>query len=63
MHEDEHYIRLIDPGIDEKDINVRIENNVLTVHGKRNVEKEEEEENFCRPEGQYGSFTRLCTVA
>jgi hypothetical protein len=29
------------PGIDEKDIDVRIENNTLTVHGKRKIEKEE----------------------
>src|ERR1700686_4218797 len=46
------------PGIDEKDIDVRIENNTLTVHGERKFEKEEKEENFRRVERQYGSFTR-----
>jgi HSP20 family molecular chaperone IbpA len=29
------------PGIDEKDIDVRIDNNTLTVHGERKIEKEE----------------------
>jgi HSP20 family protein len=50
------------PGIDEKDIDVRIENNVLTVHGERKFEKEEKEENFQRVERRYGSFTRSFTL-
>jgi HSP20 family protein len=37
---------------------VRIENNTLTVHGERKIEKEEKEENYRRVERQYGSFTR-----
>jgi len=31
------------PGIDEKDIDIRVENNLLTVHGERKIEKEEKE--------------------
>jgi HSP20 family protein len=60
IYEDEHNItlKLEVPGIDEKDIDVRIENNTLTVHGERKLEKEEKEENFRRVERQYGSFTR-----
>jgi HSP20 family protein len=50
------------PGIDEKDIDVRIENTTLTVHGERKIEKEEKEENFRRVERQYGSFTRAFTL-
>ena len=50
------------PGIEEKDIDVRIENNTLTVHGERKFEKEEKEENFRRVERQYGSFTRSFTL-
>ena len=50
------------PGIDEKDIDVRIENNTLTVHGERKIEKEEKEENYRRVERQYGSFTRTFTL-
>ncbi|HXX27179.1 MAG TPA: Hsp20/alpha crystallin family protein [Terriglobales bacterium] len=64
VYEDEHNVTLkIEvPGIDEKDIDVRIENNVLTVHGERKFEKEEKEENYRRIERQYGSFTRAFTL-
>jgi HSP20 family protein len=64
VYEDEHNVTLkIEvPGIDEKDIDVRLENNTLTVHGERKIEKEEKEENYRRVERQYGSFTRTFTV-
>ena len=64
VYEDEHQVTLkIEvPGIDEKDIDVRIENNTLTVHGERKFEKEEKEENYRRVERQYGSFTRTFTL-
>ena len=64
VYEDEHNITLkIEvPGIDEKDIDVRIEGNTLTVHGERKFEKEEKEENYRRVERQYGSFTRTFTL-
>jgi HSP20 family protein len=64
IYEDEHNItlKLEVPGIDENDIDVRIDNNTLTVHGERKIEKEEKEENFRRVERQYGSFTRSFTL-
>ena len=64
VYEDENSIqvRLEVPGIDEKDIDIRLENNVLTVHGERKFEKEEKEENFHRIERRYGSFTRSFTL-
>ena len=64
VYEDEHNVTLkVEvPGIDEKDIDVRIENNTLTVHGERKFEKEEKEENYRRVERQYGSFTRTFTL-
>ena len=64
VYEDEHNVTLKFevPGIEEKDIDVRIENNTLTVHGERKFEKEEKEENFRRVERQYGSFTRSFTL-
>ena len=64
IYEDEHTItlRMEVPGIDEKDINVRIENTTLIVEGERKFEKEEKEENFRRIERQYGSFTRSFTL-
>ena len=64
IYEDEHNVtlKLEVPGIDEKDIDVHIDNNTLTVHGERKIEKDEKEENFRRVERQYGSFTRSFTL-
>ena len=65
IYEDEHKITLkIEvPGIDEKDIDVRIEGNTLTVHGERKLEKEEKEDYFRRVERQYGKLHTLVHVA
>lgn len=46
------------PGIDAKDIDVSLANNVLTIKGKKEQEKEEKEENYHRVERSYGSFSR-----
>src|ERR1041384_3463901 len=64
IYEDEHNITLkIEvPGIEQKDIDVRLENNTLTVRGERKFEKEEKEENFHRIERSYGSFSRSFTL-
>jgi len=64
VYEDEHNVALkVEvPGIDEKDIDIRVENNLLTVHGERKIEKEEKEENYRRVERQYGGFTRTFTL-
>src|SRR5579863_229587 len=64
IYEDGHKVtlKLEVPGIDENDIDVRIENNTLTVRGERKNEKEEKEENFRRVERHYGSFTRSFTL-
>ena len=65
IYEDEHSVqlKLEVPGIDEKDLDVKVENNVLTITGERKFEKEEKEENFRRVERRYGSFTRSFTLA
>src|SRR5580700_7730413 len=64
IYEDEHSIqlKLEVPGIDEKDLDIKVENNTLTVSGERKFEKEEKEENFHRVERRYGSFTRSFTL-
>jgi HSP20 family protein len=64
VYEDEQAIRLKMevPGIDEKDIDIRLENNLLTVHGERKLESETKEENYHRIERSYGSFTRSFTL-
>jgi HSP20 family protein len=55
-------LKLEVPGIEEKDLDVRVENNTLTVKGERKFEKEEKEENFHRIERRYGSFYRAFTL-
>lgn len=55
-------LKLEVPGIDEKDLDVRMENHTLTVKGERKFEKEEKEENFHRIERRYGSFFRAFTL-
>jgi HSP20 family protein len=64
VYEDEHNITLkVEvPGVDEKDIDIRVENNTLILHGERKFEKDEKEENYRRVERQYGSFTRTFTL-
>ena len=46
------------PGMEEKDIDVRVENNMLTVSGERKYEKDIKEENVLRKERYFGSFSR-----
>ena len=64
IYEDDKKIvlKLEVPGIEEKDLDVSVENNTLTVHGERKFEKDEKEENFRRVESSYGSFTRTFTL-
>lgn len=64
VYEDEQSVqlRIEVPGMDEKDIDIRMENNTLTIRGERKFEKEEKEENFHRIERRYGSFTRSFTL-
>ena len=46
------------PGIDAKDIDISLSNDLLTIKGKKEQEKEEKEENYHRVERSYGSFSR-----
>jgi HSP20 family protein len=50
------------PGIDEKDIEISLENNVLSIKGERKFEKETKEENYHRVERSYGTFFRSFTL-
>jgi HSP20 family protein len=64
IYEDEHTIRIDAelPGMEEKDIDVSLENNMLTISGERKLENEEKKENFHRIERSYGRFTRSFTL-
>ena len=60
VYEDEHklVLKLEIPGVNEEELDIRMENNLLLVKGERKFEKEEKEENFHRIERRYGSFER-----
>jgi len=46
------------PEVDEKDIDVRVENNLLTIRGERKFDKTVSEDNYLRIERTYGAFSR-----
>ena len=50
------------PGIDPKDVDVRVENNTLTLKGERKIDNEVKKENYHRVERSYGAFTRSFTL-
>jgi HSP20 family protein len=51
------------PDVDPKDLDIRVENNILTIRGERKFEKKVNEENYLRVERSYGSFARSFTLA
>lgn len=46
------------PGLDPKEVEIKVEDNTLHLKGERKFEKETREENYHRIERSYGSFTR-----
>ena len=51
------------PDVDSKDLDIRVENNILSIRGERKFEKKVNEENYLRVERAYGSFARSFTLA
>ena len=64
IYEDESQLVLTAevPGLSEKDVEIKIEDNVLSIHGERKLEKETREENYHRIERAYGAFFRSFTL-
>ena len=62
--EDEgHYVLRADlPGVSEDDVNVELEDDVLTISGERKSEHEERREGYHRVERASGSFSRALTL-
>jgi len=50
------------PGLDPKDVDVRVENNILTLRGERKFDNEVKRDNYHRVERAYGTFTRSFTL-
>ena len=51
------------PDVDAKDLDIRVENNVLTIRGERKFEKKVNEQNYLRVERAYGAFARSFSLA
>ena len=56
--ENELVIKADLPDMEEKDIDVRVENSMLTIRGERKFEESVKEDNYLRVERAYGSFSR-----
>jgi HSP20 family protein len=50
------------PGVDSKKVDVRVENNVLTIRGERPFEQKVKQDNYHRLERSYGTFSRSFTL-
>src|SRR5688572_9687688 len=50
------------PGVDPKDVDVRVENNLLTLRGERKFDNEVKRENYHRVERAYGTLSRSFTL-
>jgi HSP20 family protein len=60
--EDEFVLRADLPGLGESDVNIELEDNVLTLSGERKAEHEDKREGFYRMERAYGAFSRSLTL-
>ena len=61
-NEKEFIVKAELPGMEQKDIEISLEENRLTIQGERKVEKEEEGENYLRREMTCGSFYRAFNI-
>jgi HSP20 family protein len=59
---DEFVLRADLPGLSESDVNIELEDNVLTISGQRRAEHEERKEGYFRVERASGSFSRSLTL-
>jgi HSP20 family protein len=51
------------PDVNSQDLDIRVENNILTIRGERKFENKVNEENYLRVERAYGSFSRSFSLA
>src|SRR6266478_6424814 len=51
------------PDIKPEELDIRVENNILTIRGERKFEKKVDEKNYLRVERAYGSFARSFSLA
>ena len=59
---DTYHIEMDLPGIKKDDVDISVEDNILTISGKREIKNEAKEENYYKIESAYGSFSRSFTL-
>jgi HSP20 family protein len=60
--ENEYVLRADLPGLSEGDVNIEVQDNVLTVSGERKTEHEDRKEGYYRVERASGTFSRSLTL-
>jgi HSP20 family protein len=65
IYETEHelVVKADIPEIKPEELDIRVENNILTIRGERKFEKKVNEDNYLRVERSYGSFSRSFSLA
>ena len=65
IFEDEHelVVKADLPDVKPEELDIRVENNILTIRGERKFEKKVDEKNYLRVERSYGSFSRSFALA
>jgi HSP20 family protein len=59
----DHYVLRADlPGLSDGDVNVQLEDNLLTISGERKAEHEDQQEGYYRLERAFGAFSRSLTL-
>lgn len=60
--EDSYTVEMAVPGLKAEDVNVTVENNILTIKGALNRENQDTKRNYHRVERRYGSFVRTIAL-
>lgn len=61
-HEGKIVLKAELPGVDTKDVDIRVENNILTLRGERKLDADVTRESYHRVERAYGAFQRSFTL-
>jgi HSP20 family protein len=60
---EDHFVLRADlPGVSEEDVNIEVEDRVLTISGERKAEHELSKEGYHRVERAFGTFSRALTL-
>ena len=61
-HDNEYVVKVELPGVSKDDVNITMQDSVLTIRGEKKEEKETKESSYHRVERSYGSFQRSFTL-